>query len=47
MRGEQSHKGVDIHLREMKIHFIFILFILTCCQGKNSEFEKLKFENRI
>ena len=30
----------------MKIHFIFILFILTACQGKNSEFEKLKFENQ-
>lgn len=30
----------------MKIHYIFILFILTACQGQNSELEKLKFENQ-
>lgn len=30
----------------MKAHYIFILFILTACQGQNSELEKLKFENQ-
>ena len=31
----------------MKIHYIFILLILTACQGQNSQVEKLKSENQI
>lgn len=31
----------------MKIHYIFIFFILTACQGQNSQVDKLKSENQI